>query len=110
MRSSWTSRRRRPFAKPKSGRPRQCSTAQPNSSISPRLVADAGYGSAEMLGWLVDERGIEPHVKVFDKSERTDGTFSRSDFAYDPEGNFYVCPGGKELRDRKSTRLNSSHS
>jgi transposase len=23
-----------------------------------RLVADAGYGSAEMLGWLVDERGI----------------------------------------------------
>jgi hypothetical protein len=36
----------------------------------PRLVADAGYGSAEMLGWLVDERSIEPHVKVFDKSER----------------------------------------
>src|SRR4029077_7495288 len=24
-----------------------------------RLVADAGYGSAEMIGWLVDERGIE---------------------------------------------------
>jgi transposase len=39
-----------------------------------RLAADAGYGSAEMLGWLVDERGIEPHVKVFDKSERADGT------------------------------------
>src|SRR6516165_9721133 len=52
-----------------------------------RLVAVAGYGSAEMLGWLVDERGIEPHVKVFDKSERTDGTFSRSDFAYDAEAN-----------------------
>ena len=43
-----------------------------------RLVADAGYGSAEMIGWLVDERGIEPHVKLMDKSERTDGTFSRS--------------------------------
>jgi hypothetical protein len=38
-----------------------------------------------MLGWLVDERGIEPHVKVFDKSERSDGTFSRSDFVFDPE-------------------------
>src|SRR6516162_6532973 len=63
-----------------------------------RLVADAGYGSAEMFGWLVDERGIEPHVKLMDKSERTDGTFSRSDFAYDPEGNFYVCPDGKELK------------
>src|SRR6516162_5432401 len=63
-----------------------------------RLVADGGYGSAEMLGWLVDERGIEPHVKVFDKSERTDGTFSRSDFTYDAEANLYVCPGGKELK------------
>jgi IS5 family transposase len=63
-----------------------------------RLVADAGYGSAEMLGWLVDERGIEPHVKVFDKSERKDGTFSRSDFAYDAEANVYLCPGGKELK------------
>ena len=55
-----------------------------------RLVADAGYGSAEMLGWLVEERGIEPYVKVFDKSERTDGTFSRSEFAFDPRGNFYI--------------------
>jgi hypothetical protein len=63
----------------------------------PRLVADAGYGSAEMLGWLVDERSIEPHVKVFDKSERMDGTFSRSDFTYDAEADPYVCPGGKEL-------------
>jgi transposase len=62
-----------------------------------RLVADAGYGSAEMVGWL-DERGIEPHVKLMDKSERADGTFSRSDFAYDPEANVYVCPSGKELK------------
>ena len=51
-----------------------------------RLVADAGYGSAEMVGWLVDERGIEPHVKLMDKSERTDGTFSRSDFVFDFRG------------------------
>lgn len=33
-----------------------------------------------MLGWMVDEKQIEPHVPVFDKSERDDGTFSRSDF------------------------------
>ena len=63
-----------------------------------RLVADGGYGSAEMVGWLVDERGIEPHVNLIDKAERTDGTFSRSDFTFDPESNLYVCPGGKELR------------
>jgi hypothetical protein len=42
-----------------------------------RLVADAGYGSADMVGWLVDERGIEPHVKLMDKSEPMDGSFSR---------------------------------
>src|SRR5271170_4694072 len=66
--------------------------------IPSRLVADGGYGSAEMVGWLVDERGIEPHVKLIDKAERTDGTFSRRDFAFDPESNLYVCPGGKELR------------
>ncbi len=66
-----------------------------------RLIGDAGYGSAEMLGWLVEERGIEPHVKVFDKSERTDGTFSRSAFAYDPQADFYVCPAGKQLHKRR---------
>jgi len=73
-------------------------TAEQFALAPSRLVADAGYGSAEMLGWLVDERGIEPHVKVFDKSERSDGTFSRSDFAFDPERNLYVCPAGKELK------------
>jgi transposase len=63
-----------------------------------RLIADTGYGSAAMLGWLVRERGIEPHIPVFDKSQRSDGTFSRSDFAYDRRRDLYVCPGGKELR------------
>ena len=48
-----------------------------------RLAADSAYGSAEMLNWLVHERGIAPHIPVFDKSERTDGTFSRADFTYD---------------------------
>jgi transposase len=62
-----------------------------------RLAADSGYGSAEMLSWLVYEHGIEPHVPVFDKSARTDGTFSREDFTYDHEGDVYFCPGGKML-------------
>jgi hypothetical protein len=37
-------------------------------------------------------------VNLIDKSERTDGTFSRSDFTFDTERDLYVCPGGKELR------------
>ena len=47
-----------------------------------RLLGDSAYGSAEMLGWLVYEHGIEPHVTVFDKSTCRDGTFSRDDFTY----------------------------
>jgi transposase len=62
-----------------------------------RLAGDAGYGSAEMLGWLVHQKGIEPHVTVFDKSARKDGTFARQDFTYDHEGDLYRCPGGKIL-------------
>ncbi len=50
-----------------------------------------------MLGWLVDQHGIEPHVTVFDKSARKDGTFSREDFRYDHERDVYFCPGGKTL-------------
>src|SRR5438067_4438462 len=66
-----------------------------------RLAADAGYGSAENLAWLVHERGIEPHIPVFDKSQRTDGTFSRDDFVYDRERDCYICPAGKKLRQRQ---------
>jgi transposase len=62
-----------------------------------RLMGDSAYGSAEMLGWLVHEHGIEPHVTVFDKSARKDGTFSREDFSYDHERDVYLCPGGKTL-------------
>src|SRR5512135_1884035 len=62
-----------------------------------RLMGDSAYGSAEMLGWLVYEHGIEPHVTVFDKSARTDGIFSREDFTYDHAGDVYRCPGGKVL-------------
>jgi len=62
-----------------------------------RLMGDSAYGSAEMLGWLVHEHGIEPHVTVFDKSARRDGTFSRDDFTYDHARDLYLCPDGKKL-------------
>jgi transposase len=63
-----------------------------------RLIGDTAYGTAEILGWMVNERGIEPHVPVWEKGERTDGTFSRSDFAFDEENDRYICPNGKELK------------
>lgn len=71
--------------------------------LSPtRLIGDTAYGSAEMLGWMVDEKQIEPHVPVWDKTERSDGTFSRSDFEWRSEDNEYRCPADKALRsDRR---------
>jgi transposase len=61
-----------------------------------RLVGDTAYGAARLLKWLVD-RGITPHIPVWDKSARSDGTFSRADFIFDHERNIYICPGGAEL-------------
>ena len=62
-----------------------------------RLAGDTAYGAAEMLGWLVEDQGIEPHIPVIDKSERDDGTFSRKDFTYDHRRDVYVCPAGEAL-------------
>jgi transposase len=62
-----------------------------------KLIGDSAYGSAAMLGWLFDEHGIAPHVSVFDKSARNDGTFSREEFTYDHQCDIYSCPGGKPL-------------
>jgi hypothetical protein len=62
-----------------------------------RLIADAAYGSGPMLGWLVD-RNIKPHIPVLGKAERTDGTWSRTDFEWDPENNQYICPEGEPLK------------
>lgn len=61
------------------------------------VVADSAYGSADNLAWLVKHKNIAPHIPVFDKSNRTDGTFSRADFVWDGENDRYICPAGKEL-------------
>jgi len=61
------------------------------------LAADTAYGSAETLNWLVNDKKIEPHIPVIDKSRRDDGTFSRADFIFDEERNVYVCPNHKLL-------------
>jgi len=62
-----------------------------------RLAADTAYGTGKFLGWLVGT-GITPHIPVWDKGKRDDGTFSRSDFTFDKEKNEYRCPNGKPLR------------
>jgi len=55
---------------------------------------------------VLRERGIEPHIPVFDKSARRDGCFERGDFIYDHGADAYICPAGKQLRPRqKSYRM-----
>ena len=61
-----------------------------------RLAGDTVYGAVRLLKWLVD-RKITPHVPVWDKSARHDGTFSRAHFVFGRERNVYTCPGGAEL-------------
>lgn len=61
-----------------------------------RLAGDTVYGAVRLLKWLVD-RKITPHIPVWDKSARPDGTFSRADFVFDQERDIYICPGGAEL-------------
>jgi Transposase DDE domain len=43
------------------------------------------------------DRQITPHIPVWDKSARSDGTFSRADFVFDRSRNIYICPNGKLL-------------
>ena len=46
---------------------------------------------------IVNAKKIAPHIPVFDKSRRDDGSLSREDFAFDAGRNVYVCPQGKLL-------------
>jgi len=62
-----------------------------------KLICDTAYGTAEFLGWMVNEKSIEPHVPIWERGERKEGTFSRSDFDFDEVADHYTCPNGKQL-------------
>lgn len=62
-----------------------------------RLIADTAYGTGPMVGWLV-ERKIAPHIPVFDKAGRSDGTWTRADFEWDAGNDQYICPEGHALK------------
>jgi len=57
-----------------------------------RLTADTAYGSAENLAWLVHERGIEPHIPVFDNLSAATAPSSRDDFTYDAQARLLHLP------------------
>ena len=70
------------------------------SEVVPKFISPSDP-AAQWTGahkGMVEEKNIAPHVPVWDKGERTDGTFSRSDFIFDAVSNTYTCPGGKILQ------------
>jgi transposase len=65
-----------------------------------RLIGDTNYGAAEILGWIVDEKQIAPHVSLFDRTQRNDETLSSNDFHWNEQADEYRCPQGHALRSQ----------
>jgi hypothetical protein len=63
-----------------------------------RLIGDTAYGTAPMLAWMVEDKGIEPHVPVWDRTQRNDETLSSSEFQWNDQADEYRCPQGHALR------------
>lgn len=63
-----------------------------------RLVGDTAYGTSPMLNWMVNEKHIAPHVRVWDKTQRKDETLSIGEFLWNEEANEYSCPEGHPLK------------
>jgi hypothetical protein len=75
----------------------------PNFGLKPKnLAADAAYGSGKTLKALLD-CNIEHYIPFWDKSQRTDGTFSKGDFKYDTKRDVYTCPHGNILKTTENT-------
>lgn len=51
-----------------------------------------------MLAWMVEDKRIAPHVPVWDKTGRKDGSLTISDFEWSADRNEYTCPEGHPLR------------
>ena len=63
------------------------------------------YGFGPMLDWLVNERGIAPHIPVIDKSGRRIGNYERADFA-----SMLLAKGSKEFSGGCAKPVIGTHS
>lgn len=76
--------------------------------VPERLAADKAYGSAPLLGWLLDQ-GIEPHIPVMERKGQTKGHFTRDAFTYDNKTNSFTCPAGHQLTYRGAQYASRVH-
>lgn len=47
---------------------------------------------ASMLAWMVEEKGVESHVPVWDKFERKDESLSSNDFHWNSKNSYRCLP------------------
>ena len=62
-----------------------------------RITADVAFGTGDLLGAIV-ARNIAPHIPLWDKGKRDNGTLARADFKLAPERDLYRCPRGHVLK------------
>jgi hypothetical protein len=76
-----------------------------------RLVGDTAYGTAAMLGWMVEQKEIATHVPVWERYARKDDAFSTNEFKWNEMTNEYRFPAGNALRSdvaNSRTRVRTS--
>ncbi|MGX1186564.1 hypothetical protein AB7M29_004243 [Pseudomonas sp. F-14 TE3623] len=51
-----------------------------------------------MLAWMLEEKNVEQHRLVWEKTERNNGSLSSNNFHWNEEAEEYRCPAGNALR------------
>ena len=62
------------------------------------LIGDTAYGNAATLGWLVDEKQIDPYIPVWTRADGREGVMPNGDFKWNEKKDEYRCPRGQPLR------------
>ena len=61
------------------------------------VTGDGKYGTVENIK-AVEESGIRAYLGLHEAGGRGSGFFHKSEFAYDPEKDRYLCPAGETLK------------
>jgi len=62
------------------------------------LIGDTAYGNAATLGWLVNDKQIDPYIPVWTRADGREGIMPNSDFTWNEKKDEYRCPRGQPLR------------
>jgi len=62
------------------------------------LIGDTAYGTGEMLGWLVNDKQIDPYIPVWSRADAEEGIIPSTEFKWNEKADEYRCPRGHALR------------